>query len=346
MLKGFRTDAKKGGKQSTQTGGSKRRQGGYDPSQERGKDGRWVKTGKGTKKEKESNKNITEQKWSQTARALDRQKGFQAIQASPKKAKEDQSKTKEAADQYSPDKIEENWGVKDKKEIESLVKEQGTLVEAWEKSNPDDPYAIYEKPEYTKIEDRLDELYDKQDSDPLGTRKDGLYQAYNDFKNSSDLSVEPIHAAVINDYMRTGYKDINQASRSPDTIKSEEKRESGKQQVEMLTKSLKEVPNYTGEVHRGTKNTERVDQLDVGDVFKDPGFMSTNRLDRGATPWDLPVQFRIKSKTGKSIREFGHKPYTSEDKTEDEVLFLPNTPFRVTGKKKENKKIYFDLEEY
>ncbi len=316
----------------------KRRKLGYDPSQQRGKDGRWIETGA---------ENRTERRWNSAYKKLDKQKGIQAIQTTPTIAKQQQDTSLKTGRQFDESKIEKEWGVTDRKEINRISNEMDKVTEKWEEKNPDDPFGIYDDPEYEKLSNKLDKINEKFDRDPLRSRKLAFYNNLEEFESKSNLQIKPIHATVINDYMRGGYQDINKVLRNPEAFSDKPALNAAKRQAEMLSASLQNTPVYEGIVHRGTDKMalSAFDKLREGDTFIDKGFMSTNRIDRESKPWDAPIQLTIKSKTGRSIQEFGDFRYTKENKKEDEVLFLPNTPFKVKTRTEQNGKLLFELEE-
>lgn len=99
------------------------------------------------------------------------------------------------------------------------------------------------------------------------------------------------------------------------------------QYTEYLTEALNKLPSFKGEVFRGTNlNIDRTN-FEKGTVFTWPTITSSS-LDWGYSG-DFKSKkgtiFIIKCKNGKLIKEYSHHPY------ENQVLFLPNTQFKVTN---------------
>lgn len=113
--------------------------------------------------------------------------------------------------------------------------------------------------------------------------------------------------------------DVNRALRLSSTSQKLQKF------VDRLYKELNTIPDFQGTVHRGSFPGEHTDSLKVGDVFTDKGFLSTNNAAHDGL-YDLPVQFYFESYSGKAINQ-----HIGFDTGSDEVLFFPNTKFKITS---------------
>lgn len=95
--------------------------------------------------------------------------------------------------------------------------------------------------------------------------------------------------------------------------------------VKMARSALNKLPKYEGYAYRGGFfPDEIIDQLQVGKTFKDKGFTSTTKNRNTTYPGNYAM--RIRSKTGRDIT--AHEKFSN-----DEVLFQPNTRFKVLGKR-------------
>ena len=154
-------------------------------------------------------------------------------------------------------------------------------------------------------------------------------------KDKSKLGVNLSEEQMISIYAYTAgaYKDLNSALRKGN------KKEIDKTAffASSLDSALKALPNYTGEVYRGTQLPPNVlKTYNVGSTVSDPAFLSTSVM--GHYPG--PHQMKIKSKTGKVISPFSSHP------SEVEVLFAPNTKFKVVKiSKNADNSVLFELEE-
>ena len=139
----------------------------------------------------------------------------------------------------------------------------------------------------------------------------------------------------INSYLSGGTKGLQKAfsqlkpvtSKGIDIIETYQKN---------LTRVLEKVDNYQGNVQRYIKTTDRSAisyyEKNIGKDISWKGFSSTGKKGSGSTPdWadikgdkDMAgILFKIKSKTGKDIQSFSAFP------DEKEVLFLPDTKFKI-----------------
>lgn len=129
-------------------------------------------------------------------------------------------------------------------------------------------------------------------------------------------------------YTKNGYKQINGQLISGQNNKPETTRA-----INRLNEALEKIPNYEGTVYRGdsfdsdNKWFSFLNSIKNKEVFTYKGFMSTSEekdVTQGFdTIFDGAAIFKINSKTGKSIKDF------SDNYNELEVLFKPNTSFRI-----------------
>ena len=129
-------------------------------------------------------------------------------------------------------------------------------------------------------------------------------------------------------YTKNGYKQINGQLISGQNNKPETTRA-----INRLNEALEKIPNYEGTVYRGdsfdsdNKWFSFLNSIKNKEVFTYKGFMSTSEEKDVTQGFDTIFKgaaiFRINSKTGKSIKDF------SDNYNELEVLFKPNTSFRI-----------------
>ena len=104
--------------------------------------------------------------------------------------------------------------------------------------------------------------------------------------------------------------------------------------IKCLKNAILDLPNYEGKVYRG--DTIKIKNLDDfknnldNNYLEFKSFLSTTKDSNQAQIFgsltrknEYPVIYSITSKTGKFIADY------SKHKTEDEVLFMPNTRFNV-----------------
>lgn len=114
--------------------------------------------------------------------------------------------------------------------------------------------------------------------------------------------------------------------------------------VSVICSGLSKLPNYSGEVRRGTFYAGDLERLREGDIYVNKAFMSTSigQVDLYSR---LPVQLRILSKNGKRIDHLSS--YDEHSVTpEKEVLFIPRSRFMIKSKKvsEKNYKRYYEIE--
>lgn len=101
----------------------------------------------------------------------------------------------------------------------------------------------------------------------------------------------------------------------------------------VLDSAISKMPIYDGKVIRGQ---HRNPNLSVGDVFEDPGYMSTSMIDKQNQLFKShAVQFVINSKNGRNI----------QNTLESEVLFPRNSRFKVTAVKKDGYRTIYEMDE-
>lgn len=188
---------------------------------------------------------------------------------------------------------------------------------------------VAEKPEVLKDQAQVGQRAEK--ADPK-RQADGLAIE----REQKELS--PLEKMSINLYTGKGeggpcYRQINGWLRNP-----QEGPQGGEFTVTLaknLASGLAKLPDYKGEVYRGTQlNEEQLAAYSLGKKLVEKAFTSTSRLiEKGQSYADsahgatVPVLFIIDSKHGKSIEEF-----SEFREQEREVLFTAGTEFEVTGR--------------
>ena len=129
-------------------------------------------------------------------------------------------------------------------------------------------------------------------------------------------------------YTKNGYKQINGQLISGQNNKPETTRA-----INRLNEAIEKIDNFEGTVYRGDSFDSKnkwfsfLNSIKNKEVFTYKGFMSTSEekdVTQGFdTIFDGAAIFKINSKTGKSIKDF------SDNYNELEVLFKPNTSFRI-----------------
>jgi hypothetical protein len=124
---------------------------------------------------------------------------------------------------------------------------------------------------------------------------------------------------AIKNYTGSHYYDINMHLRNGgrfDKLKD----------AQALKSSMASLPNHEGVVYRSDK-MEDTSKLVQGEIFKDLGFLSASKQPPSVFhrfAQDATVDFKIQSGRGKDISAW------SKREDEEEVLFLPSTPFVIT----------------
>lgn len=91
--------------------------------------------------------------------------------------------------------------------------------------------------------------------------------------------------------------------------------------VDLIVSALCDVKEFQGTVYRGSKETT---EYKTGDIVTYKAFTSTSKKMKIACRFaGRETLFKIKSKFGRDISEFSHA------KWEEEILFAPNTNFKV-----------------
>ena len=139
-----------------------------------------------------------------------------------------------------------------------------------------------------------------------------------------------------------GYQEINATLRGSPDFATESLRKRGikksKETViksaglnaEMASSALNKLPDYQGTVYRGLQLPQEVidSQLGVGQVWEEQGFTSTTKNPLQRYPGNVVME--IKGKKGKDVSDY--EAYKNQ-----EVLFAPNSGFKVVGKRKVKK---------
>ncbi len=146
------------------------------------------------------------------------------------------------------------------------------------------------------------------------------YDAYDDMKKEEVMG---IYSYTTNDI----YRKLNKVLRSSKATASEKKQYAPI--VKIINAGLKKLPNYKGQVVRFEKK-KSISRFGVGKVKTFKAYTSSSK--KKGFCWSGNVKMVIQSKTGKYIAPMS--AYNSED----EVLFAPNTKFKVTKVVKVKKK--------
>ncbi len=141
--------------------------------------------------------------------------------------------------------------------------------------------------------------------------------------------------AALHGYTVIDYKPINQAKRGklPKAL-----REEYAHYTKTIIAGLAKLPNYRGKVTRGTTLPEsELAKLKPGKVWTPKGFTSTSMSTDRA--FNGPHRLKIQSRTGKEVS------WISRHAHEKEVLFKPNTKFRVVYREKRGSVVEIGLKE-
>ncbi len=135
----------------------------------------------------------------------------------------------------------------------------------------------------------------------------------------SDIEMAARYAYTTSD-SKWGYGPLNDALRSRDQKKIAAVRDYEK----TLKDALAKLPDYAGEVKRGTTLPDDVlDGIEKGGIFEERGFFSTSHS--GEAAFGGPHEFVVQSRHGKRINGASAFP------GEREVLFTSGTRFEVKG---------------
>ena len=112
-----------------------------------------------------------------------------------------------------------------------------------------------------------------------------------------------------------------------------------------IINALDKLPKFSWEVSRGINLSNKelsqyIQDLQVWDSYQDSAFLSTTKWSQVSKSFEWDVEFHIQSKTGVDISNLSI--YSSREK---EILFKPNTVFRITKKEIKNNKYFIDMEE-
>ena len=153
----------------------------------------------------------------------------------------------------------------------------------------------------------------------------------------------------INYYTDDGYQNINgYLAKGKDSLNRLKTENEIKGSIKCLKNAILDLPNYEGKVYRG--DTIKIKNLDDfknnldNNYLEFKSFLSTTKDSNQAQIFgsltrknEYPVIYSITSKTGKFIADY------SKHKTEDEVLFMPNTRFNVLDWTDFNGRLVVDL---
>jgi hypothetical protein len=145
--------------------------------------------------------------------------------------------------------------------------------------------------------------------------------------------LSPAQKAAIRDYSDEGYLAINHALREGDVG------EPLRNRVRLLKAALGALPEFRGDVFRGAKiDPDLLSHYEnVGATIVEPAFISTSRSPSKAFKGN--ARFYILSKRGRRIERWSAYP------DEEEVLFPPNTKFKVLEYARNGNDIEIFLEE-
>ena len=143
----------------------------------------------------------------------------------------------------------------------------------------------------------------------------------------------PGQKAAIRDYSHSAYRRINEQLRTR-SVTDRTRRE-----VDVLISALKNLPDFKGDVFRGTTMMARhlTKYQRVGEIIIERAFISASRSPLKAFSGN--VRFYIVSKRGKDIEQWSAFP------DEEEVLFPPGTQFKVLEYVRDENDIEIFLEE-
>ena len=162
-----------------------------------------------------------------------------------------------------------------------------------------------------------DETFKKNFSKLTGYGFEGYLERIPNKEQRGNLSDAELVA--IRSYTEQAFRFLNKALREGGSEASKYRNF-----VEVLNSALSKLPNYTGEVGRGTSlPADALAEHQVGATLIYKAFTSTST----ETGHDEIHRFIIRSKTGKRIAPF------SVFSGEDEVLFRSGTRFRVVSRK-------------
>lgn len=149
-------------------------------------------------------------------------------------------------------------------------------------------------------------------------------EALSPFRVAQNLNYPELYAIL--GYTGSGYEPINAALWQKNSAEIERLSMS----IRVLCSALNKLPNYVGEVVRGTTKPGDLEYLNKGDVWSPKSFMSTS-IGSAQLYKKLPVQIKIYSKSGKRIESFSFYDKNSS-KPESEVLFIPRSNFVIKEK--------------
>lgn len=149
-------------------------------------------------------------------------------------------------------------------------------------------------------------------------------------------SLTEVEYEQIEDYARYDFEDLNKVLR-----KRTEGNRNDLRKIEILQTALQKLPNFEGTSYRGLELSygefEKMN-LKMGDLFSDPGFLSTDRDLKVAVKFSgMPedgeiyyesVIFVVEGHSGKDISDISDHSY------ETEILFSPHSQFLIRSIKK------------
>jgi DNA topoisomerase-1 len=164
-------------------------------------------------------------------------------------------------------------------------------------------------------------------------------------------TVDPAERSIIETYI----KDSSSSSWNADLrsdMPASKWLKSNRSEYDNFLKSYSKLPKYDGVSYRGISFDDSVvhknfiDGLEEGGIFVEKGLMSTSSSRYTAlnfvdeSEWSKGVLFKVRGKTGRPISEFVKEGYD-----ESEILFAPNSKFKIVKKSKVDGRWQIELEE-
>ena len=149
---------------------------------------------------------------------------------------------------------------------------------------------------------------------------------------AAPVALAPSEANAINEYARFNFNSINKMLRGDEVSFPDQTRS----RIEKLSSAVEKLPDFSGETYRGLqfrsaemdKYGSLIEKLAVGGTFSDPAFFSTSKSQELMEKYSSvmeggkSIQMTVRGQSGKDIEKFSDMP-------ESEVLYKPNTPFKV-----------------
>lgn len=153
-------------------------------------------------------------------------------------------------------------------------------------------------------------------------------------KSNPQLAKIPTESLMaVRGYSISGYLRLNYALRNPE--KADEDLQQYGSYIHATCSALVQLPLYQGTVYRGTNLPPNIlAQYTVGSIVTEASFLSTTKSEAVLAEFRDAVCFEIISTSGAVIEAIANDP------SEEEVLFLPGTAFKVTARENREKYVY------